>query len=139
MEIGEEYEGMKGRVGLGRDSVKFARLIAERGVDLIDVSSGGNHPKEKKPVGAGYQSQFAKDIKKAVGDKMAAGTVRKITSGVPANQLLEGGLDLAIFERTFQKNAGPVWTFAEELGVEITAANQMNWGFGGKAGAPPKK
>jgi hypothetical protein len=26
-----------------------------------------------------------------------------------------------------------VWTFAEELGTEIQLANQISWGFGGRA------
>lgn len=28
-----------------------------------------------------------------------------------------------------------VWSMAEELGVEINAANQIKWGFHGRAGA----
>jgi hypothetical protein len=38
--------------------------------------------------------------------------------------------------RMFQKNPGLVWSFAEELGVEINVANQIRWGFGGRPGAP---
>ena len=66
---------------------------------------------------------------------MAIGTVGSITSGTQANQLLEEGLDLAIIGRMFQKNPGLVWTFAEELGVQIQVANQIRWGFGGRPGA----
>lgn len=58
---------------------------------------------------------------------MAVGTVGTITSGKQANELLEGGLDLAIVGRMFQKNPGLVWTFAEELGVQINVANQIRW------------
>lgn len=46
-----------------------------------------------------------------------------------ANELLEeGGLDLAIVGRMFQKNPGLVFTFAEELGVEVNMPNQIRWG-----------
>lgn len=61
---------------------------------------------------------------------MAVGTVGTITSGKQANELLEDGLDLAIVGRMFQKNPAIVWTWAEELGVEINVANQIAWGFG---------
>lgn len=122
-----------------KDSVKLAEILAERGVDLLDVSSGGNHPAQKIKPGPGYQAPFAKEIKKVVGDKMAVATVGTITSGKQANQLLEEGLDVAIAGRMFQKNPGLVWAWAEELGVEINVANQIRWGFGGRQGAQKKK
>lgn len=59
-----------------------------------------------------------------------------ITGGKQANQLLEEGLDVVFVGRMFQKNPGLVWSFAEELGVEINVANQIRWGFGGRPGAP---
>lgn len=70
---------------------------------------------------------------------MLVGVVGTITTGKLANQLLEDGLDLAICGRMFQKNPGLVWAFAEELGVEIQMANQIRWGFGGRAGASKEK
>jgi 2,4-dienoyl-CoA reductase-like NADH-dependent reductase (Old Yellow Enzyme family) len=119
------------------DSVRLAPLLAQRGVDLLDVSSGGNHPAQKITTGPGYQAPFAKAIKKAIGDSLAVATVGTITSGKQANELLEeGGLDLAIAGRMFQKNPGLVWAWAEELGVQINVANQIRWGFGGRPGAP---
>jgi 2,4-dienoyl-CoA reductase-like NADH-dependent reductase (Old Yellow Enzyme family) len=119
------------------DSVRLAPLLAQRGVDLLDVSSGGNHPAQKITPGPGYQAPFAKAIKKAVGDSLAVGTVGTIKTGKLANELLEeGGLDLAIVARMFQKNPGLVWAWAEELGVQINVANQIRWGFGGRPGAP---
>lgn len=126
-----DYEGESWTI---KDTARLAVLLAERGVDLIDVSSGGCHPKQHIHVRPGYQAPFAKEIKKAVGDKMAVGTVGAITSGKQANDLLEEGLDLAIAGRMFQKNPSLVWTWAEELGVEINVANQIRWGFGGRPG-----
>ena len=99
------------------DTVKLAEILADMGVDLLDVSSGGLHPKQRVKSGPGYQAPFAKAVKERVGDKLAVGTVGTITSGKQAQQLLEEGLDLAIVGRMFQKNPGLVWTFAEELGV----------------------
>ena len=121
------------------DTVHLAEIIAEMGVDLLDVSSGGNHPKQKVKTGPGYQAPFAKAVKEKLGDKMAVATVGTITSGKQAQQLLDEGLDLAIAGRMFQKNPGLVWAWAEELGVAINVANQIRWGFGGRPGAPKKQ
>jgi 2,4-dienoyl-CoA reductase-like NADH-dependent reductase (Old Yellow Enzyme family) len=142
-----DHDGYQGESWKISDTVKLAPLLAERGVDLIDVSSGGNHPQQKIISGPGYQAPFAKEIKKAVGDKLLVGSVGTMTSGKQANAILTGKgedskgdteIDLAIVGRMFQKNPGLVWTWAEELGVEINVANQIRWGFGGRPGAPKK-
>ena len=121
------------------DTIKLAEVIAPMGVDLLDVSSGGLHPKQKLKTGPGYQAPFAKAVKEKMGDKLAVGTVGTITSGKQANQLLEEGLDLAICGRMFQKTPSLVWQFAEEMGVQINVANQIRWGFGGRPGFPKQK
>ena len=134
-------EGEKDAVGESwtvDDTVKLADILAGMGVDLLDVSSGGLHPKQKVKAGPGYQAPFAKAVKEKLGDRLAVGTVGSITGGKQAQQLLDEGLDLAVVGRMFQKNPGLVWTFAEELGVEINVANQIRWGFGGRPGAPKK-
>ena len=120
------------------DTVKLAPMLAERGVDLLDVSSAGIHPAQKIQSGPGYQAPFAKAVKKAVGDKMMVTAVGTIVEGKQANQLLEDGLDAVFCGRMFQKNPGLVWSFAEDLGVEIKVANQIGWGFGGRAGGKGK-
>lgn len=125
------------------DTVRLAPLLAAAGVDLLDVSTGGNHPGQKITAGPGYQAPFAKAVKKAVGDTMAVSTVGMIESATLAEELLEGrgpgeeeygevALDLAVVGRGFQKNPGLVWAWAEELGVEIHLANQIAWGFRGR-------
>ncbi|KAL8860599.1 MAG: hypothetical protein Q9178_002952 [Gyalolechia marmorata] len=121
------------------DTVRLAKILATKGVDLLDVSSGGLHPNQKIKTGPGYQAPFAQKVKETVGEKLLVGTVGSITNGKQANELLENGLDLAIIGRMFQKNPGIVWTFAEELDVEINVANQIRWGFGGRVGAPKQK
>lgn len=42
-----------------QDTVRLAEILADKGVDLLDVSTGGNHPKQKiihGPVGSAYQA-----------------------------------------------------------------------------------
>ncbi|KAK6440422.1 NADH-dependent flavin oxidoreductase [Oleoguttula sp. CCFEE 5521] len=124
----------------GDDSVKLAPLLAERGVDLLDVSTGGNHPKQHPHAKPAYQAPFAIKIKKAVGSKMAVGSVGSIDSAELANELLEKeGLDLVIVGRGFQKNPGLVFAWADDLKQQVQMPNQIRWGFGGrgKAGAKP--
>jgi 2,4-dienoyl-CoA reductase-like NADH-dependent reductase (Old Yellow Enzyme family) len=121
-------------------TAKLAPILAELGVDFLDVSSGGAHPSQKIKGGDAYQAPFAEEIKKAVGKSMLVGSVGSITTGKIAEDVLqEKDLDAVLVGRYFQKNPGLVWSFAEDLGVEITTANQISWGFGGKIGGKPKK
>ncbi|GAB7363403.1 hypothetical protein MBLNU230_g3680t1 [Neophaeotheca triangularis] len=121
------------------DTVRLAPLLAERGVDLLDVSSGGNHPAQHPHVGPAYQAPFAINVKKAVGDRMAVGSVGSIGDAKLANKLLEeDGLDLITVGRAFQKNPGLVFAWADELGVQVQMPNQIRWGFGGRGKASAK-
>lgn len=113
-------------------TVRLAKILSERGVDLLDVSSAGNHEKQHIHARPGYQVPFANAVKEAVGDKMAVGAVGSITSGKQANQYLEEGLDLAIVGRMFQKNPGLVFYWADELECEVQMPNQIRWAFGGR-------
>lgn len=118
------------------DTVRFAQALAEAGtVDVLDISSGGNHVKQHIHAKAAFQAPFAIEVKKAVGDKLKVGSVGMINSGHLANSLLEdNNLDFVLVGRGFQKNPGLVWTWAEELDVEISMANQIRWGFSSRGG-----
>lgn len=128
------------------DSVKLAQILADRGVDVLDVSSGGSHSLQKVNGGPGYQAPFAKKIKAAVGDKMFVSTVGSIKTGDVAEKLIKGGegdddtpLDLVAAGRMFQKNPGLVWAWADDLSTSITLAHQIGWGFGGRASKKSSK
>lgn len=116
-------------------SKKLAVLLAQRGADLLDVSTGGIHPKGGSAVkgGPGYQARFSQAIKVTVGDSLAVAAVGSINNGVLAEELLQAGLDAIFAGRWFQKNPGLVHQFADELGVNVKMANQIGWGFGGRA------
>ncbi|EIW78290.1 FMN-linked oxidoreductase [Coniophora puteana RWD-64-598 SS2] len=119
------------------DTVRLAGLLAEHGVDFLDVSSGGNNSEGRAKAGEGYQAPFAEAVKKAHGDKLVVGAVGMITSGTSAQSILDKGMaDVILAGRTFQKNPAAVWTWAEELGVNIKIANQIEWGFIGRGGVP---
>ncbi|KAH8828895.1 FMN-linked oxidoreductase [Flagelloscypha sp. PMI_526] len=121
------------------DTVAFAKLLEARGVDLLDVSSGGNDRRQRVgPTmgGLGYQVPFSEAVKKGLGpnSKMLVGAVGGIRSGTQAQQILdEERADVIFVGRQFQKNPGLVWTFADHLGVSINTANQIRWAFTGRA------
>ncbi|RPD54649.1 FMN-linked oxidoreductase [Lentinus tigrinus ALCF2SS1-7] len=115
------------------DTVRLAGILAEHGVDLIDVSTGGVHPAQKIKGGPAYQAPFAEAVKKTHGDNILVGTVGAITDGHTAQGILDKGqADVVFVGRQFQKNPATVWAFAEDLGVTITVAHQIEWGFAGR-------
>ncbi|KAH9887890.1 FMN-linked oxidoreductase [Cubamyces lactineus] len=116
------------------DTVRLAGVLAEHGVDLLDVSSSGNHPAQKIKTGPAYQAHFAEAVKRAHGDKILVSAVGAINDGQLAQSVLDKGQADAIFVgRMFQKNPGLVWKFADDLGVQIHVAGQIGWGFYGRA------
>lgn len=72
------------------DSVKLAKILATKGVDLVDISSGGMDPRQKISGGKNYQVAFADDIKKALGSgsKTLVGAVGGIVEGNQAQAIL---------------------------------------------------
>lgn len=121
-----------------QDTVKLAPTLAELGVDLLDTSSAGIHPAQKIQGGPGYQAPFAVAVKEQTGNALKVTAVGTIQTGLLAQEIVDKGVDAVFVGRGFQKNPGLVWTFAEELGVEIHTANQISWGFGGRAGGKGK-
>jgi 2,4-dienoyl-CoA reductase-like NADH-dependent reductase (Old Yellow Enzyme family) len=66
--------------------VEFAKLLKKEGVDLLDVSSGGNHSEQSIPSAPGFQVPLAAAVKKGV-PGLAVGTVGLITHGRQANKV----------------------------------------------------
>ena len=96
------------------DTVEFARLIKAEGVDLIDVSSGGNDPRQQIPVGPGYQVSFADRIRRDAG--IATGAVGMITGPAQADQIIRTGqADVVSLARELLRD--PYWPLraAEDL------------------------
>ncbi|KII89986.1 hypothetical protein PLICRDRAFT_29157 [Plicaturopsis crispa FD-325 SS-3] len=114
------------------DTVRFAHILADHGVDFLDISSAGAHAAQKialdlaaDPVPHG---RFAKDVKDSVGDKLLVGAVGLITDGHLAQGVLDKGqADVVLVGRQFQENPGTVLAFAKDLGVDIKIANQIDW------------
>jgi len=110
------------------DSVALAKAVKERGVDLIDCSSGGNVPRAKIPLGPGYQVPFAAKLKKEAG--ILTGAVGMITQAEQANQIIQAGeADVVLLAREFLRE--PYWPInaAKQLGVPLHVSEQYGRAF----------
>jgi 2,4-dienoyl-CoA reductase-like NADH-dependent reductase (Old Yellow Enzyme family) len=105
------------------ESVRLAKLLEERGVDLIDTSSGGNTPNPDIPVGPGYQVPFADRIRAETGLPTAA--VGMITDPHQAEEIVQSGSADAVFlARALLRD--PHWPLraADTLGGEVRWPDQ---------------
>jgi len=96
-------------------SLELVRQLLPLGVDLIDCSSGGTDPHARIPLGAGYQTCFAEQIRRETGSK--SGAVGMITSPVQADHIIRSGqADLVLLARELLRD--PYWPLraARELG-----------------------
>jgi 2,4-dienoyl-CoA reductase-like NADH-dependent reductase (Old Yellow Enzyme family) len=99
-------------------SIEFCRLLKEIGIDLIDVSSGGNVPHAKIPVGPGYQAGFAGEIRREVG--IATGAVGMITEARQSEEILQNAqADAILIAREFLRDPYFPLTAAAELGESM--------------------
>lgn len=105
------------------DSVRLAKILKEKGVDLMDCSSAANIPHVKIPVAPGYQVPFAEKIRKEAGIK--TGAVGLITSAQQAEDILQKGqADLIILGRQLLREPYFALHAAQELGADIKWPNQ---------------
>jgi 2,4-dienoyl-CoA reductase-like NADH-dependent reductase (Old Yellow Enzyme family) len=99
-------------------SVELARELKKCGVDLIDVSSGGNIATAKIPLGPGYQVPFAETIGRETG--IATGAVGLITEPAQADEIVRSGqADIVLLARELLRD--PYWPLraASELAQEM--------------------
>lgn len=96
-------------------SVELVRQLLPLGVDLIDCSSGGSDPHAQIPLGAGYQTRFAEQVRRETGGK--TGAVGMITAPAQADHIIRSGqADLVLLAREMLRD--PYWPLraARELG-----------------------
>src|SRR3970282_2862185 len=84
-------------------SVQLSKILKEKGVDLIDVSSGGLVSHQQIPLGPSYQVPFAERIKKETA--IMTGAVGLITESGQAEEIIASGkADLVLFARESLRN-----------------------------------
>jgi 2,4-dienoyl-CoA reductase-like NADH-dependent reductase (Old Yellow Enzyme family) len=105
------------------DTIAFANELKKRGVDWIDVSSGGVSPLQKIPLEPGYQVPFAKAVKEATSLPTIA--VGLITDPMHAEEIIESGqADFIALARALLYNPRWPWHAAAQLGSTVEAPPQ---------------
>jgi 2,4-dienoyl-CoA reductase-like NADH-dependent reductase (Old Yellow Enzyme family) len=101
-------------------TIAFAKELAKRGVDWIDVSSGGVSPLQKIPLGPGYQVPFADAVRQATALTTIA--VGLITKPAQAEEIIASGqADMVALARGMLFDPRWGWHAAAELGGEVDA------------------
>lgn len=100
------------------DSVQLANVLKNKGIDLIDCSSGGNVPAVKIPLVPGYQVPLAEKIRKETG--ILTGAVGLITEADQAEKIIATGqADVVLLAR--QELRDPYFPLhaAQQLGIDV--------------------
>ncbi|MGW2564094.1 NADH:flavin oxidoreductase/NADH oxidase [Streptomyces sp. NPDC001514] len=107
------------------ETVRFAALLKEHGVDLLDVSSGGNAARVRIPVGPGYQVPFAARVRAETGLPVAA--VGLITEAQQAEKIVSNGeADAVLLGRELLRSPSWARQAARELGGRIRVPEQYH-------------
>ncbi|WNZ13804.1 NADH:flavin oxidoreductase/NADH oxidase [Streptomyces sp. 11x1] len=107
------------------DTVRLAAELKAHGVDLLDVSSGGNAPGVRIPVGPGYQVPFAARVRNESALPVAA--VGLITEAEQAEKILANGeADAVLLGRELLRSPSWARQAARELGGEVRVPEQYH-------------
>jgi 2,4-dienoyl-CoA reductase-like NADH-dependent reductase (Old Yellow Enzyme family) len=117
-------------------SIRLAALLKDSGVDLIDVSSGGNLGGAQIPAGPGFQTPFAEAIRRATG--ILTGAVGMITDPAQAAHILRTGqADLILIAREFLRD--PYWPLHAAAALGETAAWPVQYLRAAPRGSTPRQ
>ncbi|MFJ6902997.1 NADH:flavin oxidoreductase/NADH oxidase [Streptomyces griseoluteus] len=119
-ENGDDREGWT-----AEETVRLAKELRARGVDLLDVSTGGNVPDVKIPVGPDYQVPYAQRVREEAGLPVAA--VGMITDPEQAEAIVASGkADAVLLGRELLRD--PYWArhAATKLGGEVSTPDQYH-------------
>ncbi|KAH8698557.1 indoleamine 2,3-dioxygenase [Talaromyces proteolyticus] len=135
-------------------TLRFVKELQELGVDLVDVSSGGNNEQQKIKRVKSYQVDIAAQVRKelrAAGHKTLVGAVGYITDADQAKDIVQGAdqedehgdvkeeakaaekllsgpepqADVVFVARQFLRDPAWVLHVANELGVNVTVPKQF--------------
>ncbi|WP_413811464.1 NADH:flavin oxidoreductase/NADH oxidase [Streptomyces sp. OE57] len=107
------------------DTVRLAALLKDHGVDLLDVSSGGNAAGVRIPVEPGYQVPFAARVRWETGLPVAA--VGLITEAEQAEKIVTNGeADAVLLGRELLRDPYFARRAAAELGGQVHNPDQYH-------------
>jgi len=100
------------------ESIELARRLQSAGCDWIDTSSGGVSPRQKIPLGPGYQVHLARAIRKAT--SMPTMAVGLITDAAQAEAIVAAhDADLVAMARALLWDPRWPWHAAATLGAQV--------------------
>jgi NADPH2 dehydrogenase len=104
-------------------TIAFAQELKRRGIDWIDVSSGGVSPLQKITLGPGYQVPFADAVKQATG--LPTISVGLITEAQQAEEIVASGkADMIALARGMLYDPRWGWHAAATLGGQVDVPPQ---------------
>lgn len=104
-------------------TIALCHALKARGVDWVDVSSGGISPLQRIPLGPGYQVSFAEAVKVATGVSTFA--VGLITGAQQAEDIVASGqADFVALARAMLYDPRWPWHAAATLGATVNAPPQ---------------
>jgi 2,4-dienoyl-CoA reductase-like NADH-dependent reductase (Old Yellow Enzyme family) len=107
-------------------SVELSRRLKAAGVDLIDVSTGGNLPTARIPVAKRYQVPCSRMIRD--GADIPTGAVGLITDPKEADEIVTGGdADLVLVGRELLRE--PYWALKAQHAFEEEPAWPVQYGY----------
>jgi 2,4-dienoyl-CoA reductase-like NADH-dependent reductase (Old Yellow Enzyme family) len=107
-------------------SVELSRRLKDLGVDLIDVSTGGNLPTARIPVAKRYQIPCSRRIRDDAG--LPTGAVGLITDAKEADEIVTGGdADLVLVGRELLRE--PYWALKAQHAFEEEPAWPVQYGY----------
>jgi 2,4-dienoyl-CoA reductase-like NADH-dependent reductase (Old Yellow Enzyme family) len=107
------------------DTVRFTAELRSHGVDLVDVSTGGNAAGVRIPVGPGYQVPFADRVRNEAGIPAAA--VGMITDAEQAEKIIANGeADAVLIGRELLRDPSFARHAARELGADSHVPDQYH-------------
>lgn len=100
------------------DTVRLAPALEAAGVDFLDVSSAGNDPAQRIPVGPGYQLPLARRVREA--SSVPVGGAGLITTPQQAETaIVDGAVDVVLAARQFLREPAFALRAAAELGGSL--------------------
>ncbi len=119
-------------------TIALSRILQARGVDWIDVSSGGLSPRQRITPRPGYQVPFAESVKAATGATTIA--LGLVTEPAQAEAIIANGqADLVALARGMLYDPRWGWHAAAALGATVEAPPQywraLPHGLGGLFGS----
>lgn len=110
--------------------IELCRRAVPLGLDLIDISSGGNVPGNRGVFGTdfGYQVPLAQKVKEAKIEGLIVGSVGNQNVPTLSEKVLQDEkADVVLVAREFVKDPSYVYTAARELGVIARWPKQYSW------------